>query len=68
VIHPDHGLLVPPADPEALASAITCLAAHPERRADMGARARERFAAEFEVSGWAARLAAVYREVLAEEQ
>mgnify|MGYP001553420387 CR=1 FL=1 len=62
----DHGILVPPGDPEALGGAISALAGAPERRARMAVRSRERFDAEFEIGVWLERLIAVYREVLAE--
>ncbi|HWO71109.1 MAG TPA: glycosyltransferase [Actinomycetota bacterium] len=38
------GLVVPPDDPPALAAAVDALLADPERRAELGARARERTA------------------------
>jgi glycosyltransferase involved in cell wall biosynthesis len=50
VVRPDTGLLVPPADPAALAQAIATLAQSPDLRARFGAAARalavERFAAD----------------------
>lgn len=43
----DAGLVVPPRDPRALASACLELLTEPARRADLAARARERALAEF---------------------
>jgi L-malate glycosyltransferase len=42
VAHEETGLLVPPRDPESLASAIVDLADDPARRAALGAKGRER--------------------------
>ncbi len=41
ILHDETGLLIPPADPEALTTAITDLLDHPEKAARLGARARE---------------------------
>ncbi|MCB2223435.1 MAG: glycosyltransferase [Actinobacteria bacterium] len=65
LIGPGHGILVPAADPDALAAAVAALASDPERRASMGRAARERFDEEFEIGVWASRLAEIYREVAA---
>jgi glycosyltransferase involved in cell wall biosynthesis len=43
----DNGLLVPPRAPEAVAEALRTLARDPERRAEMGARGRQRATTEF---------------------
>jgi glycosyltransferase involved in cell wall biosynthesis len=45
---PDVGVLVPPANPEALANAICRLLRDPELRASIGAAARKRIAEHFE--------------------
>ncbi|WP_242423689.1 glycosyltransferase, partial [Frankia sp. EI5c] len=51
VAHGETGLLVPPDDPAALATAINEVLADPARRAAMGRAGRERAVREF---GWAA--------------
>lgn len=58
------GILVPPADPPALASALVELLEDPVRRSAMGRLARDRFEQHFTASAWVARLGVVYREVL----
>jgi colanic acid/amylovoran biosynthesis glycosyltransferase len=55
------GLLVPPADPGALAAAIATLAADPDLRVRLGVSARERVAQSYDLSNNATRLAAVFR-------
>jgi glycosyltransferase involved in cell wall biosynthesis len=47
VRHGDNGLLVPPADPPALAQALKCLAETPSERLRMGQRGRARMETEF---------------------
>jgi rhamnosyl/mannosyltransferase len=59
------GLVVPPRDPAALASALACLAADPAERARMGAAGRARVLAEFPEARMVERVEAVYREALA---
>jgi glycosyltransferase involved in cell wall biosynthesis len=66
IVGDDAGVLVPPADPAALAAAVRALAGDPQRRREMGEAARARFAERFEGTAWARRLAALYAEVLAE--
>lgn len=66
IVSPATGLLVQPGDVHGLASALTALAGDEHRRAEMGAAAKERFAAEFDARRWAARLRALYDDVLAE--
>lgn len=58
------GLLVPPRDPEALASALGRLLADERLRADLAAAARQRAEREFGSDAMAARVAAIYAEVL----
>ena len=59
------GVLVPPADEEALAHAIGSLLNDPERRARLGRAARERIVTEFRWENAAERMVAGYREALA---
>ena len=59
------GLVVPPADPAALASALRRLAADRELRARLGAQARERALAHFTSEAMARGTLEVYRKVLA---
>lgn len=65
VVTPDTGRLVPPADPAALADAVTELLDDPARRAAMGAAGRARMVERFDWSVAGAGTAAVYRDVLA---
>ncbi len=64
ITHGVEGLLVPPRDPAALAAAIAALADDPVRRRTMGAAARRRAEAEFDVRSVNARTLDVYRELL----
>ncbi|HEY2691365.1 MAG TPA: glycogen synthase [Streptosporangiaceae bacterium] len=57
------GLLVPPGDPPALASAINALVTDLPRAADMGRLGRERVVAEFGWASIAAQTAALYAEL-----
>jgi len=58
------GLLVPPADPAAMAEAIRALLADPERRRAMGEAGRARFEAQFTAERMARETVEVYRKVL----
>jgi len=58
------GLLVPPADPDALAKAITTLASDPEKRRKMGDAGRERADELFTLSRMVDRVEALYYDIL----
>jgi glycosyltransferase involved in cell wall biosynthesis len=58
------GMLVPPEDPLALASAIAGLLADPERRAALGAAGRERVRSRFRLDESVMALRAVWREAI----
>ena len=64
IVTRDTGVLVP-LDAHAIADAVTRLGAAEDLRARLGAGARRRFLANFEVRGWAVRLRTVYDEALA---
>jgi mannosyltransferase len=64
----DTGVLVPPGDVEALVGALEPLMREPQRATDMGRRARERAVAQFSLAREAERIAAVYRQIWADEQ
>ncbi len=66
VIDGETGLLVPPGDAAALASALEPLMRDPERAAELGRRARSRAVAEFGIDAEVERIVAVYRTVLRE--
>lgn len=59
------GVLVPFGDPDALAAAAGALLVDPERRALLGAAARQRVGAEFGVARMARELESIYRQVAA---
>jgi glycosyltransferase involved in cell wall biosynthesis len=63
IIDQQTGLLVPP-DPAALAAAVIRLSRDGDLRRKMAVAGRTRFLENFEASGWAARLRAVYESVL----
>lgn len=65
VVQGQTGLLVPPANPVALADAIGQLATDAELRRRMGLAGQQRFAARYTAGRMAAETAAVYRQVLA---
>lgn len=62
--HGETGLVVPPADPEALANAVRELLADPNRRLRMGEAALRRAQKEFSQPAMCARLEGVYERVL----
>jgi glycosyltransferase involved in cell wall biosynthesis len=64
--HGEHGLLVPPRDPAALAGAIGELLRDQQRARAMGARGRERRHAEFGTDVLMRRFEDLYRELLTE--
>lgn len=68
IVATDHGVIVPARDPGALGAAIVGLVGDPVRRQQMGARARERFASEFDIAVWAGNLMEIYREVTASKR
>jgi glycosyltransferase involved in cell wall biosynthesis len=59
------GLLVPPADPDALASAVVELLLDDERRAAYGAAGRRLAEERFDLTSWVRRLADLYAEAAA---
>jgi glycosyltransferase involved in cell wall biosynthesis len=65
VAHGDHGLLVPPRAPAALADALRTLAKDPELRLAMGQRGRERAVAEFSLAHVVKATLGVYRRLAA---
>lgn len=67
VVTAAEALLVPPADADALATAMARLATDPSLRTQLGRAALSRFTARFDASTWARRLRALYDEVLTGE-
>jgi glycosyltransferase involved in cell wall biosynthesis len=63
--HGVHGLLVPPADPQALARAVTRLAADPRLRARLGAAGARRVDEVFSVTASVRRVESIYLNELA---
>jgi glycosyltransferase involved in cell wall biosynthesis len=60
-----HGVLVPPGEELPLREAIADLLASPARRVEMGANARERQRAEFDLDGMVRRVEDLYHELFA---
>lgn len=60
VLDADSGVLVPPAQPEALASALTALLDDPKRRAALGVAARRRVQAQYSPQAWTRGLLTFY--------
>lgn len=65
VVDGHTGVLVPPGDPAALASAIRALADDPARARRLGEAGRRRVRREFSADSMAGRVMAAYRELLA---
>ncbi|MBT8398450.1 MAG: glycosyltransferase [Gemmatimonadetes bacterium] len=65
VVHGESGLLVPPGDPEALASAVSALLDDPERAKTMGEAGRRRVRQEFSVQRMVEGNLDVYQELVA---
>ena len=68
VQHGVHGLLVPPGDIDALAEAIGTLADDARLRAAMGTTGRRSARERFSIDASAARIRAVYREIMSERR
>ncbi len=66
VQHEQTGLVVPPADPAALAAALNRLVANPALRRQYGAAGRARLLNEFTIEAMVERVEAVYREIVGE--
>ena len=64
VVHRETGILTPPDDPQALATAICRLLDYPEIAADYGQAGQQRAAAQFDLSVMMEKTLAVYRNVL----
>jgi glycosyltransferase involved in cell wall biosynthesis len=65
VVPGQTGLLVPPEDPSALATALAMLLQAPARRAAMGAAARRRAETEFSMERMVSDYALAYQELAA---
>lgn len=63
-----HGLLVPPADEEAMGSAIIRLLTHREQAQEMADRLRKRVETEFSLEGMVEKTLQVYRQVKKEKR
>jgi len=67
VIHDgEHGVLVAPRDPAAMAGAIAGLLADPQRRRELGAAGRERRRTEFDLAVMVGRIEELYEQLYAE--
>lgn len=64
VVHGETGLLVPPADADALAGAIRTLLADRERGEQLAAAARERIRERFSAEAMVRRITGIYEDVL----
>ena len=65
VVDGEVGLLVPPRDPDAIASALTRLVGDPDLRTQLGAAARRRVVQHFSTEKRIDKLEALYRQILA---
>jgi glycosyltransferase involved in cell wall biosynthesis len=63
-----HGLLVPPQDPAALATAIGALLRDPERAAEMGRQAQTRRRGDFHIDNLVRRMENLYEELYASKR
>jgi glycosyltransferase involved in cell wall biosynthesis len=68
VVHDETGLVVPPRDPPALATALRHLIADPARRAAMGVLGQARFLERFQFSSMYEKTMGIYRRVLEEHR
>jgi glycosyltransferase involved in cell wall biosynthesis len=66
LVHGDSGLLVPPADPAALADALGALLTDAELRERLGMSARIRCETSFELEGWREAHLRLYESLLAD--
>jgi glycosyltransferase involved in cell wall biosynthesis len=64
ILSGDSGLLVPPDDPEALATELTRVLSAPELRGRLGSAARSRVETEFSAPAMAGRVMRVYEDLL----
>jgi glycosyltransferase involved in cell wall biosynthesis len=64
IVHGESGLLVPPANPDALALALRRLLASPQLRTELAERARLRVEQRFSASAMAERVSLVYENLL----
>jgi glycosyltransferase involved in cell wall biosynthesis len=64
VIHPDVGVLVPPADPAALSAAIASILDNPGRWEAMSEQARKRAVSHYDWDHIATRFIKLYRSML----
>jgi glycosyltransferase involved in cell wall biosynthesis len=65
IVHGESGLLVPPADPRALATVLRRVLADRRLRTRLGQKARDRVEQRFSAAAMAERVAHVYEELLA---
>lgn len=68
VIHGETGLLVPPGDEQALASALETLIDSPELRQRMGEAGRQKFLQEFTIERMISQIESVYKQILDKSQ